>query len=116
MCASGFNNWCCRIVTSQNYPAKLLCFQPSVVQVVNYKTWVVINLAPTPCSLEMPTCYNNRKIHAGKKSCPKSSSSCLYTPHGELRGQRNPTPDLEEALALLYCLLQGKEAGEGSGT
>lgn len=38
MCASGFNNWYCRMVTSQNYPAKLLCFQHSVVQVVNYKT------------------------------------------------------------------------------
>lgn len=25
LCASGFNNWCCRMVTSQNYPAKLLC-------------------------------------------------------------------------------------------
>lgn len=113
MCASGFNNWCCRIVTSQNYPAKLLCFQPSVVQVVNYKTWVVINLAPTPCSLEMPTCYNNRKIHAGKKSCPKSSSSCLYTPHGELRGQRNPTPDLEEALALLQCCFRARKLVKG---
>lgn len=79
MCASGFNNWCCRMVTSQNYPAKLLCFQPSVAQVVNYKTWVVTNLAPSPCSLEMPTCNNSKKIHAGKNSSLKLSSSCLHT-------------------------------------
>lgn len=80
MCASGFNNWCCRMVTSQNYPAKLLRFQPSVVQVVNYKTWVVINLAPSPCSLEMPPCNNSKKIHAGQNSSLKLSSSCLHTP------------------------------------
>lgn len=80
MCASGFNNWCCRMVASQNYPAKLPCFQPSVVQVVNYKTWVVINLAPSPCSLEMATGNNSKKIQAGKNSSPTLSSSCVHSP------------------------------------
>lgn len=59
MCASGFNNWCCRMVTSQNYPAKLLCFQPSLAQVVNHETRVAINLAPSLCSSEMPTCNDS---------------------------------------------------------
>lgn len=106
MCASGFNNWCCRIVTSQNYPAKLLCFQALVVQVVNHKTWVVINLAPVPCSLEMPTCNNNKKIDAGKISSLKLSSSRLHTLCGETGDHRSPTArpvgGWPEALALLH--------------
>lgn len=116
MCASGFNNWCCRIVTSQNYPPKLLCFQPSIVQVVNYKTWVVMNLAPTPCSLEMPTCNNNKNKHAGKNSSPKPSSSCLYTLHGESRGQRNPAPDLWRRHWCCCTVASGQGSCEGSGT
>ena len=89
MCASGFNNWCCRMVTAQNYPAKLLCFQPSVVQVVNYKTCVVINLAPSPCSLEMPTCNNSKKIHAGKNSSLKLSSCHLHPLCGRARPEES---------------------------
>lgn len=91
MCASGFNNWCCRMVTSQNYPAKLLCFQPSVVQVVNYKTWVVINLAPSPRSSETPTGTNSKKIHAGKiilsaAAVPERDSGRAQQPLWELEG------------------------------
>lgn len=70
-----------------------------------------MNLAPTPCSLEMPTCNNNKNKHAGKNSSPKPSSSCLYTLCGELRGQRNPAPGGGTGAAAL--LLQGKKAVKG---
>lgn len=107
MCASGFNNWCCRMVTSQNYPAKLLCFQPSLAQVVNHETRVAINLAPSPCSSEMPTC-NDSEDTPWQKSLPAAFLPFPARPAPEEeagRVQQPPGPGggCLEPPALLAC-------------
>lgn len=57
MCVRGFNNWCW---DGGNFPEMLsttaVVLSPQFAQVVNYKTWLVIDLAISLVLLKMPIC------------------------------------------------------------